>query len=76
MKAAQNICIGTLCKGIFFAGDNQVDNDPFISARQDELASDFLFHQKKHWLDDVKAYKQTKKLNINIFGAFHVAETF
>lgn len=74
MRAAQNICVMIpSCKGVFFAGDNQVDNEPFVSENLDSLKEQFLDHQKKSWLTDVVAFRQVKKKNFNMAGCEYLA---
>jgi len=74
MKAAQNICVMIpSCKGVFFAGDNQVNNEQFVSENLDMLRDKFFDHQKKHWLEDVAAYRQVKQNNFNLVGCEYCA---
>jgi len=76
MVAAQNVCVMIpSCKGIFFAGDNQVSNDPFVSAHSKELHNAFLNHPKRAWLDSIIAFRQTKSMNLNIAGTFFYAQS-
>jgi len=75
MKAAQNIAILIpTCRGVFFAGDNQVYNEDFfkehLSVLQNEI---FQTHQKKHWLCDLKPYRQMKEYNFNVKGCLQKA---
>uniref|UniRef100_A0A384E136 Glucokinase n=2 Tax=Naegleria fowleri TaxID=5763 RepID=A0A384E136_NAEFO len=75
MKAAQNIAVLIpTCRGVFFAGDNQVFNEDFfkehLSILQKEL---FQTHQKKHWLTDLKPYRQMKEYNFNVKGCLQKA---
>lgn len=64
------------CKGIFFAGDNQVANDPFVRSHAKELYGAFLNHPKKAWLDAIVAYRQVKSMNLNIAGTFYYVKTY
>jgi hypothetical protein len=71
MKAAQNISIMTVCKGVFFAGDNQVSNEEFFSQNASYLGSQFTGHPKSDWLEKMVAYRQIKMFNLNLGGTFY-----
>jgi hypothetical protein len=71
MKAAQNISIMTVCKGVFFAGDNQVSNEEFFSQNASYLGSQFTGHPKSDWLEKMVAFRQIKMFNLNLGGTFY-----
>ena len=74
MKAAQNVCVMVpACKGLFFAGDNQVANHAFFEHNQDLFREQFLDHPKRHWLEGLKAYRQTNEIYFNLAGAMWVS---
>eukprot|EP01080_Neovahlkampfia_damariscottae_P003442 gene3442-6091_t len=75
MKAAQNISIMTVCKGVFFAGDNQVSNEEFFSKNAKYLASQFTGHVKSDWLEKMDAYRQIEMFNLNLCGTFYYIKT-
>lgn len=71
MKAAQNIMIMTNCKGVFFVGDNQVDNGDFFVRHRDVLKFELSNHVKFTWLENIDAYRQIKPYNFNLEGTFY-----
>jgi len=71
MKAAQNITVMTVCKGVFFAGDNQVNNEEFFSKYSGVLQQEFNAHVKSEWLESMVAYRQVEPCNFNLQGAFY-----
>jgi glucokinase len=75
-RCSQGLAIGLQAKGIFFAGDNQVNNKDFIFERAEQVKQEFLNHTKSNWLDDVPIFSQIKSTNINILGALYVARGY
>lgn len=71
MKAAQNITVMTVCKGVFFAGDNQVNNEEFFRKNAKLLQQEFNAHVKSDWLQSMVAYRQVESCNFNLQGAFY-----
>lgn len=75
MKAAQNICVMIpSCKGIFFAGDNQVHNEKFFNENVKKLKEVFLHHPKRNWLEPVEAFRQIEERNFNVVGCHYCAQ--
>lgn len=75
IRAAQGAAVSLQCKGILLAGDNQVANDPFFRSMAKELKAEFLNHPKRHWIENVPVFAQTKLFNINLFGTLFVARS-
>jgi glucokinase len=75
MKAAQNITVMTVCKGVFFAGDNQVNNEPFFNSHCQQLQEEFHGHVKSDWLKNMVSYRQVETCNFNLQGAFYYQTT-
>jgi len=73
VRAAQNICVGMNVKGVFFAGDNQVDNSALVKAFRNELQEEFLNHPKREWIENLPVYAQSTRFNINLYGTIYVA---
>ncbi|KAL9642940.1 hypothetical protein ABK040_010633 [Willaertia magna] len=75
MRAAQNIAVMIpSCRGVFFAGDNQVYNEDFFKESLAEMKHElFGTHQKKHWLTDLKPFRQMKEYNFNLKGCLQKA---
>lgn len=75
MRAAQNISVMIpSVKGVFLAGDNQVQNDTFFQSKQDQLREEFLDHTKREWMEKVTVWRQTKSNNFNVQGALFIAK--
>jgi glucokinase len=75
MKAAQNICVMIpSCKGVFFAGDNQVHNEKFFNENVKKLKEVFLYHPKRSWLEPVEAFRQIEERNFNVVGCHYCAQ--
>jgi len=75
MRAAQNVAVALQIKGLLLAGDNQVANDPFFRTIAADLKAEFLNHPKRHWIENVPVFAQTKLFNINLFGTLFVARS-
>jgi len=75
-RCSQGLAIGLQTKAIFFAGDNQVQNQHFIFKYADLVKQEFCNHTKSNWLVDVPIFAQIKATNINILGALHVARGY
>lgn len=75
MRCIQGVAVGLQAKGILLAGDNQVANDPFFRSMAKELRAEFLNHPKRHWIENVPIFAQTKLFNINLFGTLFVARS-
>jgi len=76
MRAAQNVAVALQVKGgLLLAGDNQVANDILFRSLAPELKAEFLNHPKRHWIENVPVYAQTKLFNINLFGTLFVARS-
>jgi len=73
VRNAQNVCAAMNVKGIFFAGDNQVDNAPVVKSIVKTLKEDFLNHPKLEWIENVPVFAQSTKFNINLYGTIFVA---
>lgn len=71
MKAAQNITVMTVCKSVFFVGDNQVNNEPFFNQHCKTLQEEFYAHVKSDWLKEITAFRQVESCNFNLQGAFY-----
>jgi len=72
-RAAQTQCIAFQAKGVFFAGDNQVANDYFVSQPENcsIFKEEFESHPKGEWLLNLPVYRQVKKLNLNLHGCLY-----
>jgi len=73
LRCAQNVAVGLNVKGIFLAGDNQVNNKGIVNSIQNVLKEEFLNHPKRHWIDGVPVYSQITSFNINLYGTLYVA---
>lgn len=73
IRTCQAVAVSLQAKGILLAGDNQVANDPFFRSIAKELKAEFLAHPKRHWIENVPVFSQTKLFNINLFGTLFVA---
>lgn len=75
IRTCQSVAVALQAKGILLAGDNQVANDPFFRSIARELKAEFLNHPKRHWIENVPVFAQTKLFNINLFGTLFVARS-
>jgi glucokinase len=73
-RFSANLAICTQVTGVFWAGSNQVLNDPFIRARVGALQQDWQQHTKAAWLDDVPVLGQVEDVNVNLLGTFLIAK--
>eukprot|EP01113_Clastostelium_recurvatum_P012232 TRINITY_DN1632_c0_g1_i5.p1 TRINITY_DN1632_c0_g1~~TRINITY_DN1632_c0_g1_i5.p1 ORF type:complete len:430 (+),score=95.96 TRINITY_DN1632_c0_g1_i5:178-1290(+) len=73
IRCSQGISVALQAKGIFLAGDNQVNNDKFVRTNSHVLHKEFLSHPKQGWVENVPVYAQHTKFNINLFGTLYVA---
>eukprot|EP01095_Lingulamoeba_sp_RSL-Kostka_P000521 TRINITY_DN10801_c1_g3_i1.p1 TRINITY_DN10801_c1_g3~~TRINITY_DN10801_c1_g3_i1.p1 ORF type:complete len:412 (+),score=163.79 TRINITY_DN10801_c1_g3_i1:148-1383(+) len=71
-RATQQLAVVLQAKGIFWAGDNQVNNGRFVDSIIQDLQTEFLSHPKNDWLR-IPIYCQTQIFNMNISGALYVA---
>lgn len=73
MRISKNLSVGLLAKGIFLAGDNQVNNNAFIEQHLEELRAEYLDHPKRDWIEGVELFTQVKPFSLMLHGALHVA---
>jgi glucokinase len=73
-RSAQNLCVGLQAQGVFLAGDNQVNNHPFVMKYKSRLREVFLNHPKQAWIENIPFFSQTEKLNTNIEGTIYYAQ--
>merc|ERR1712110_902722 len=55
------VCVGA--KGVFWAGDNQRNNNDFVQRFAQDFVNEFLHHPKRAWLEPLPIYVQKKEFN-------------
>lgn len=65
------VCVGA--KGVFWAGDNQINNGAFVKRHAEDFAKEFLNHPKRAWLEPLPIYAQTREINVNLEGTITVS---
>jgi len=72
-RHTQNLALGLQVGGVFWGGDNQVNNADFVSKYLDVLRAEFLNISKSHWVQDLQVFSQVQTININLEGAMMIA---
>jgi hypothetical protein len=62
-------------RGVFWAGNNQFNNENFVRSHLEELRGELCNSTKAAWFNPVQVYTQQKLLNINLWGCLFVAQT-
>jgi len=65
------VCVGA--KGVFWAGDNQRNNNDFVQRFAQDFVNEFLHHPKRAWLEPLPIYVQKKEFNFNLEGTVTVS---
>lgn len=76
IRSAKSIATSLSCDSVILALDNQVKNDWFVKSVEKELGEEFYQFIRPDWMNNIRAYSQTKILNFNILGTDYMARFF